>query len=394
MNMADARLHGGTFSTESTEDFTRSRLQDQSYRYNNIVVENSSAIFGNIYHYHSLPPDLHLSEPSSRKRRREDEDFDESGREFKAGRREVLSSLTESLSFDGIWDRHSSLAIAHPGTCERILSDLSLEPEAQDEDNTNKREKKLAFSKWLESDANYFWIRGTAGFGKSTLINFIVQHETDVRTKLRSWAGTHDVLFASFFFWRHGQFLQKSVNGMLRSLLIQVLQQALDTIDALAINMPEDQYTARQRSTVPSSRPWTQSSLVQLLHKAIENCNSKICLFIDALDEFHAYDGQDELDSREAALQENVLILLETLKSLWQMPNVKVCLASRPGNVFDLAFANTEVLDLERLNETDIEIYVNGKLGLWVDVKMARRLSASLLVRSSGIFLWAKLAVD
>ena len=134
--------------------------------------------------------------------------------------------------------------------------------------------------------------------------------------------------------------------------------------------------------------------MLQLLHKAIEYCNSKICFFIDALDEFHAYDGQDDLNPHEVALHENVSILLETNKCLWEVPSVKLCLASRPGNVFDLAFANTELLDLERLNETDIEIYVNGKLGLWVGVNLAEKLSALLLRKSSGIFLWPKLAVD
>lgn len=34
-----------------------------------------------------------------------------------------------------------------------------------------------------------------------------------------------------------------------------------------------------------------------------------------------------------------------------EMPKVKSCVASRPGIVFDLVFANTQLLDLERLNE-------------------------------------------
>ena len=131
-----------------------------------------------------------------------------------------------------------------------------------------------------------------------------------------------------------------------------------------------------------------------MLRRTIQICNSRICFLIDALDEFHGYEGQDQLNPHEAALGESVSHLLKAIEDLWNMPNVKVCVASRPGNVFEVAFGDTKALNLEDLNQEDITTYVEGKLGRFMTTNTARNILRVLLERSQGIFLWIKLAVD
>lgn len=230
-----------------------------------------------------------------------------------------------------------------------------------------------------------------AGSGKSTLVSFIVQNKAAVKEKLGSWAGPQNLVFAWYFFWRHGSFLQKSINGMLRALLIQVLQQVPSVAESLDT---DSQQLLHQGISSSVEMPWSQATLTKLLYEAVRSCNGKVCFFIDALDEFHAYDTPDQLNSHQTALHESMDELLDIIEALWNMPNVKVCVASRPGNIFDSLFGNIHALDLERLNETDIHIYARGQLERRLSVKVARNFTRRLVTMSQGIFLWVKLAVQ
>jgi len=194
--------------------------------YDNISVGGSAAaIFGNIdqsIHYHY-----------SRKRSHVEEDESPMSKRSKGKQPDGLSQLIESLSFDGMWQRHENIVAAYPGTCEWILSDRDPNIDGQSSGQNPQDHDNPEFGEWLESDENYFWIRGVAGSGKSTLVSFITTHEADIKTRLRRWADDEHVIFASFFFWRHGKFLQKSINGMMRTLLVQILQQAPQTYSKL-----------------------------------------------------------------------------------------------------------------------------------------------------------------
>jgi Tfp pilus assembly pilus retraction ATPase PilT len=83
-----------------------------------------------------------------------------------------------------------------------------------------------SFTKWLENEDGIYWIQGKAGSGKSTLMNFLLddQNSEKIHKHLHIWAGHGKLVFISFFFWRAGISLQKSVLGLLRSMLYQILQ--------------------------------------------------------------------------------------------------------------------------------------------------------------------------
>jgi hypothetical protein len=92
----------------------------------------------------------------------------------------------------------------------------------------NSKGKPDGFAK--ESTLTY-WVTSKPGAGKSTLIKFIL---TDSRMKscLRQWARNIPLLSASFYSWNTGNGLQKSHEGLLRTLLHQCVQQRLELVPA------------------------------------------------------------------------------------------------------------------------------------------------------------------
>ena len=78
------------------------------------------------------------------------------------------------------------------------------------------------FSNWLQEGRELFWIHGKPGSGKSTLMKYITRSK-ETWELLHNWrSGTMEVK-ASFFFHHRGSAVQKSLEGVLRSLVTQIL---------------------------------------------------------------------------------------------------------------------------------------------------------------------------
>lgn len=96
------------------------------------------------------------------------------------------------------------------------------------------------FAEWLESGTGIYWIEGKAGCGKSTLMKYIATH-AKTTDGLNRWAG-HDqrnppidkpskrMMTASYYFWLAGSQLEKDQEGLMRSLLHQILTARRDFI--------------------------------------------------------------------------------------------------------------------------------------------------------------------
>lgn len=83
---------------------------------------------------------------------------------------------------------------------------------------------KSRLSDWLHSGTGTFWVSGKPGSGKSTFMKFISKHPqtTDL---LAGWAVSPDtVAVAAHFFWIAGTPIQKSWQGLLQSLLFDLLR--------------------------------------------------------------------------------------------------------------------------------------------------------------------------
>jgi hypothetical protein len=268
------------------------------------------------------------------------------------------------------------------------------------------------FLDWVKSEkAPLYWISGKAGSGKSTLMKNLFGNPV-FRTLLAEWAKPASVTFAGFFFFDRGKsMLQKSRSGLLRSLLHQILGKHRELVPDLfssrfklwSLNDPRQ----------PRYRfDWTWGELSAAFKTIIQHSDSpiKLCIFADGLDEYsidiepeYGVDEEEDLatersERRTAGHVEIAKLFLSVAAS----PNVKLCLSSRPLLRFESAFKGFPHLRLQDLTETDISIYVNGRLAQ--DPKMVeltsrdplngKSLLTAIVDRASGVFLWVRLVVD
>ncbi|CAG8957365.1 hypothetical protein HYFRA_00010791, partial [Hymenoscyphus fraxineus] len=80
-----------------------------------------------------------------------------------------------------------------------------------------------SFPEWLTSDSSeIYWIQGKAGSGKSTLMKFLVEAD-ETKTYLNLLAPGHMVY--SHFIWNSGTPMQRSLKGLLCSLVHQIFDE-------------------------------------------------------------------------------------------------------------------------------------------------------------------------
>lgn len=56
---------------------------------------------------------------------------------------------------------------------------------------------------WLDQETGIFHVSAKPGAGKSTLMKYLRSNPA-TQEKLQSWAGSHPLMMASFFFWKPG----------------------------------------------------------------------------------------------------------------------------------------------------------------------------------------------
>ncbi|KAK7908713.1 hypothetical protein PG985_016016 [Apiospora marii] len=208
------------------------------------------------------------------------------------------------------------------------------------------------------------WIRGKAGAGKSTLMKFLY---SEVRRK-RSGATV-----VSFFFNARGDYLEKSITGMYRSLLKQILTQ-----------LPDLQFILGQMELSSTSGPSCPSlnSLKDLFKHTIMSLGRKslIC-FIDALDECNEDDVRDMVqffeDLTESATDEEI--------------QFRVCFSSRPYPYIQVNEEHLLTLENEAGHSEDLARYVAKCLK--APKKIEAELQLQILEKASGVFMWVVLVV-
>jgi hypothetical protein len=280
------------------------------------------------------------------------------------------------LHFDGMEDRHFTIRAAHEKTFPWIFeSSASLLGTGRSASN---------FFEWMVSEDSLYWISGKPGSGKSTLMKYICNQDR-TRLNLQKWSYGSRLMIARFFFWTASKAeLPKSQEGLLRSMLYQMLKQCPDL----------------SPQTFPSQwNTWTSGDIVHDLKltdllAAFERISSnlvenkvKFCFFVDGLDE---YEGKPN----------DIIPLIETFTS---SPNIKTCVSSRPWNEFEKAFGhtNSRKLYMEEFNRPDIERYVRDTLEKDVTYQKLQKTDYSTpdLVKevvdaASGVFLWVFLVVQ
>lgn len=175
--------------------------------------------------------------------------------------------------------------------------------------------------------------------------------------------------------------MQKCYEGLLRSILHGILSKAPELISqACPLRWDDEQQTRRQ--------DWTTTELSNVLARVagFKNLPHYFCLFIDGLDEY-AGDHQDLCDS---------IIALSSSESF------KICVSSRPWNVFQQNFEgnNHRVLAVHELTTGDINNYTNDRLSQhpkWARFSLRENAASKLITeithRADGVFLWVFLVI-
>ncbi|KAK4077349.1 uncharacterized protein Triagg1_3681 [Trichoderma aggressivum f. europaeum] len=83
----------------------------------------------------------------------------------------------------------------------------------------------VGLTSWLQNGEKLFWISGKPASGKSTFMKYL--HNNPLTADyLRTWRRSANFVRATFFFHHRGTAIQKSLEGLHRGILSQVLEQA------------------------------------------------------------------------------------------------------------------------------------------------------------------------
>ena len=279
-------------------------------------------------------------------------------------RRRRCQAILDGLHFDGIDHRKEAISDASDGTFEWVFDD--------DEE----------FGSWLAHGEDLFCLFGKAGSGKSTLMRFLAD---DPRTRelLEQWASGSTLVTAEHYFWYPGRDMQKSHLGLLRGLLFKIIS----TDPHLACFLCPDRWNNDGQRF---QTPWTRQTLLQSLKNLQHLKDTKVFLLVDGLDEY--------------CPQENHRTLLQDLRALLGIPNLKICVSSRPWSEFELEFRDSPTMRLEDHNLEDIKQHASVEIehavsrAKRIDLETLNpeeklELVAEVARHAKGVFLWVFLAV-
>lgn len=232
-----------------------------------------------------------------------------------------------------------------------------------------------SFPGWLESDANLFWVSGKPASGKSSLMKFLAFNQRTVN-HLNNWHS--DVRILTHFFWKPGQLLQRSVQGMALSLLYQVVDGQPD----LSRRLWETQPFIRHKR---NSSDWSLDEISEALVMALKASTECFCIFLDGLDEAKDLEHLPRPYWTDS----------QVIHKLLEVKNVKLCASSREEHAFCSFFKSAFRLRIHQLNNHDITHFVRERLDICgLDCRDRDILVAKVVERAEGVFLWVILVVD
>ncbi|KAF7185857.1 hypothetical protein HII31_12730 [Pseudocercospora fuligena] len=318
---------------------------------------------------------------------------------------ERAERITYSLSYEGIDNRRVAIPDAARNTFEWVV-----QPQSD-------------FTTWLRMPGNLdrpdlFWITGKPGSGKSTLMKFI-SNDLATITALAHWTEStsevpgkrccpgclgrgktvwvalknhcpqcgdkidDNMTIAAHFFWHPGKPMQKSQEGMLRSLLMQLCSSNLEMVRLVC----HERWHGPDRLL---ERPWTMKELWACLKRWGTVPGLRHCIFVDGLDEYHPHSQHKQLTS--------------DILELATLPNFKLCVSSRPWEAFQRSLGKIhQPLRVEDLTRQDMYNYAKHHLESaaldssdrrTMEAAVFHSLAKTLSEKAQGVFLWLHLVVE
>jgi hypothetical protein len=258
---------------------------------------------------------------------------------------DVVQAL-ESMAFAQMEERRDTISRSYSNTCEWLF-------------------QKPEYLSWRDSAKmsehyGFFWIKSKPGAGKSTLMKFFF------RSAKERLPENHVIYF---FFNARGESLEKSLEGLYRSLLHQ-----------LFTNVPRVQDLLRAARDI---KKWPLESLKSLFAEAVMGLvRERLTCLIDALDEC------PEVEIRE---------LVEFFEELGEAAvdkgiELRVCFSSRHYPHVTMDKCQHMVLDGQEGHEQDITKYVKNKLKARKG-KTGEEIRQAVQAKAQGVFMWVVLVV-
>ena len=281
--------------------------------------------------------------------------------------------VVESLLFTTISERQRRITEAHPRTYDWLFEEANIKA---------SESPGVSVLDWLRTGNGTYWVSGKAGSGKSTLMKYLYNHDNTL-TALCTWADKKQLVTAGHFFWYAGTDMQKSQQGLLQTLLYNVLRQNPALVPLVCKSRWDD-----PSDTHVFDPYWSLPELLNTFSRlATQSVRSaKFCFFVDGLDE---YEG----DHTE---------VIRILNKLASNDDIKICFSSRPWNVFEKGYGDNhgQKLELEKLTQGDIRKFVKEEL---FDDPRFQELKArdaryddlvkEIAYKACGVFLWVFLVV-
>lgn len=129
---------------------------------------------------------------------------------------------------------------------------------------------------WLQRGSGIFWISGKPASGKSTLMKYLYQdRRTFELLRTGSWQSERRLTTSSFFFHHRGNNVQKSFEGLLRSIVSRVLEQE-KSLFPLLYPILVQQYRTRVESAALDNLEEDLYTLLAHLGIPKTTCSSKL----------------------------------------------------------------------------------------------------------------------
>lgn len=278
----------------------------------------------------------------------------------------ISAKVCTALHFLEADDRQAEVDVAHHKTFHWLF----------------KRGGTGSFIEWLRRGRGCYWINGKPGSGKSTLMKFISNHPSFIPL-LEHWADNSQLVVCKFFFWSAGTTLQKSQEGLLRTLLSQIIEKRPSLTPVLFPHLLHRFLLAENIRHELITKTELHEALARFKTHAPDDF--AVFLLVDGIDE---YSG-DHFE------------FCKFLMRLTERSTFKILASSRPLPDCHQVFARCPSIRLQDLTIPDIRAYIDEELmndPLFIDMDQletgfANDVRAALIEKACGVFLWIVLVV-